>query len=166
VSQVRAFDFSAVEMRGQVARRRTTHFGWLYGYSTWRIEPGPPIPDVLLSLRARAAALAGVEPEALVEVLVTEYPAGAGIGWHRDAPQFGPVVGVSLLGACRLRLQRGAGAARQTRAVVLEPRSAYVLAGEARWHWQHSIPPMKAPRYSITFRSLREPSRARLPPPG
>jgi alkylated DNA repair dioxygenase AlkB len=155
VAHVRAFDYAAIEMRGQVARRRTVHFGWVYGYESWRIAPGPPIPDVLLPLRARAAALAAVAADALVEVLVTEYPPGAGIGWHRDAPQFGPVVGVSLLGACRLRFQRGTGAARQTRAAVLEPRSAYVLAGEARWHWQHSIPPLAAPRYSITFRTLR-----------
>lgn len=155
VSHVRAFAFAALEMRGRVARRRTVHFGWVYGYASWRIAPGPPIPAILLPLRARVAALAGVAPDTLVEVLVTEYPSGASIGWHRDAPQFGPVVGVSLLGACRLRFQRGTGAARQTRAAVLEPRSAYVLAGEARWHWQHSIPPLAAPRYSITFRTLR-----------
>jgi hypothetical protein len=63
--------------------------------------------------------------------------------------------GVLLLAACRLRFRRGAGAARPTPAAVLEPRSAYVLAGEARWQWQHSIPPLAAPRYSITFRTLR-----------
>jgi alkylated DNA repair dioxygenase AlkB len=151
---VRALDFAAVEMRGQLARRRTTHFGWVYGYTSWRIEPGPSIPGILLPLRARAALVAGVAPEALVEVLVTEYPPGAGIGWHRDAPQFGPVVGVSLLSACRMRFQRGAGATRETRALVLEPRSAYVLDGAARWQWQHSIPPTKALRYSVTFRTL------------
>jgi alkylated DNA repair dioxygenase AlkB len=154
-SHVRGLTFAAVEMRGRVARRRTVHFGWVYGYASWRVDPGPPIPAALLPLRARAAALAGVEPEALVEVLVTEYPPGAGIGWHRDAPQFGPVVGVSLLGECRLRFRRGTGAERQTRAAVLEPRSAYVLAGQARWQWQHSIPPHSALRYSITFRTLR-----------
>jgi DNA oxidative demethylase len=155
VTHVRAFDFAAIEMRGQVARRRTVHFGWIYGYESWRIEPGPPIPDFLLPLRTQAAALAGVEPADLVEVLVTEYAPGAGIGWHRDAPQFGPVVGVSLLSACRMRFQRGVGAARQTRVALLEPRSAYVFDGEARWQWQHSIPPMKSLRYSVTFRTLR-----------
>lgn len=156
VPQVRTLDFGAVEMRGQVARRRTAQFGWVYGYASWRIAPGPPIPAVLLPLRTRAAALAGLDPEALEEVLVTEYPEGAGIGWHRDAPQFGTVVGVSLLGACRLRLRHATGAGWQARVVALEPRSAYVFAGEARWHWQHSIPPTRARRYSITFRTLRK----------
>jgi alkylated DNA repair dioxygenase AlkB len=142
-------------MRGHVARRRAAHFGWVYGYESWRIEPGPPIPGFLGPLRERAAVLVGAEPEALAEVLVTEYPAGASIGWHRDAPQFGLVIGVSLLSACRLRLQRGAGPARQTRAIILEPRSSYLLDGEVRWQWRHSIPPTTELRYSVTFRTLR-----------
>ena len=151
-----ALDFAAVTMRGAVARRRTKHFGWIYGYESWRITPGPPIPDFLDPVRRRVARLAGVSPEALVEVLINAYPTGAGIGWHRDAPQFGVVIGVSLLGECRLRFQRGRGAARQTRAVTIAPRSAYVLDGDARYEWQHSVPPTKALRYSVTFRTLRE----------
>lgn len=152
---LRGLRFSEIRMRGMVARRRTVHFGWTYGYETWRIEPGPPIPDFLVPLRARAAALMGVEAGALVEVLVTEYTPGASIGWHRDAPMFGGVVGVSLLGACRFRFRRDGGGTRDTPELVLAPRSAYLLDGEARWAWQHSIPPPKSLRYSITFRTLR-----------
>ncbi len=159
VASVRAIDFAAVEMRGQVARRRTAHFGWVYGYESWKITPGPPLPEFLVPLRDRVAVLAGVDAPALAEVLVTEYPAGAAIGWHRDAPQFGVVIGVSLLSPCRMRFQRGCDAERETRAVTLEPRSAYVLTGEARQQWQHSIPPLRAPRYSLTFRTLRTPER-------
>lgn len=157
---VASLDFHDVKMRGQVARRRTTHFGWIYGYQTWRIEPGPPIPDFLLTLRARAGALGGVAADDLVEVLVTHYPPGAGIGWHRDAPMFGVVVGVSLSSACRFRFQRGQGAERRTAAAVLEPRSAYVLDGAARWQWQHSIPAGKTERYSVTYRTLRRSPRS------
>jgi alkylated DNA repair dioxygenase AlkB len=156
VRELGAIEFSAVRMRGAVARRRSAHFGWLYGYDTFRIEPGPPIPEFLLPLRERVGELAGVAPDELVEVLINEYPAGAGIGWHRDAPMFGDVAGVSLLGACRLRFERGAGGTRQTRAVALAPRSAYLLTGEARTTWRHSIPPTKAVRCSITFRTLRD----------
>ena len=159
MARVRDIEFGAVEMRGQVARRRTAHFGWVYGYESWRITPGPPLPTFLLPLRERVGGLAGVDAAALAEVLVTDYPAGAAIGWHRDAPQFGVVIGVSLLSACRMRFQCGRGPERHTRAVGLEPRSAYVLSGEARQHWQHSIPAMRAPRYSITFRTLRTRTR-------
>jgi DNA oxidative demethylase len=158
---LRTLDFVSIEMRGQIARRRTTHFGWIYGYESWRIEPGPPIPAAFLPLRARAARVAGVDADELVEVLVTEYPPGAGIGWHRDAPQFGTVIGVSFLAPCRMRFRRGRSETRETRAFVLEPRSAYVLDGAVRWAWQHSIPPTKALRYSVTFRTLRDRSRHR-----
>lgn len=160
VDELRRLEFAEVRMRGQIARRRTIHLGWLYGYEGRAVEPGPPIPAFLSPLRERAAQLSGVAADELGEVLITEYAPGAGIGWHRDAPMFGTVIGVSLLGACRFRFRR---AQRQpvpspgwdTREVTLEPRSAYVLLGAARWAWQHSIPPTKALRYSITFRTLR-----------
>jgi alkylated DNA repair dioxygenase AlkB len=154
VDAIGAVELSEVRMRGVVARRRTAHFGWRYGYETGRIEPGPTIPGFLRPLRARVAALAGVSADALVEIMLTEYPAGAGIGWHRDAPMFDLVAGVSLLGACRFRFDRGPGAGRETRAVTLEPRSAYLLTGESRAAWRHSIPPTRALRYSVTFRTL------------
>jgi alkylated DNA repair dioxygenase AlkB len=153
--RVAKLDFRDVVMHGIAARRRAAHYGWLYGYESWRIEPGPPIPQFLLPLRARAANLAQVSAEEFEEVLVTEYPPGAGIGWHRDAPMFGPkLVGVSLLSACRMRFQRGKGAERTVYALELSPRSAYVLGGEARAAWQHSIPRSPALRYSITFRTV------------
>ena len=149
--------FREVRMRGQVALRRAAHYGWDYGYESWEISPAAPAPGWLLPLRERAAGLIGVEPQALEEVLVTEYPLGAGIGWHRDAPMFGPaVVGVSLGSAAKLRFRR----AGETSAAVVEPRSAYVLDGPARKQWQHSIPGGKALRYSITFRTLLPPSAA------
>ncbi|MFG3710343.1 alpha-ketoglutarate-dependent dioxygenase AlkB [Micromonospora sp. NPDC047730] len=85
----------------------------------------------------------------------TRYPPGSVIGWHRDAPAFGPtVVGLSLGAACRLRFQRGTGDDRRVYEVELAPRSAYVLAGAARTSWQHSIPPVPALRHSVTFRQL------------
>lgn len=160
LARVGALSFSEVRMHGVVAKRRVVHFGWDYGYASWRITPTEPIPEWLMSLRARAASLMALPAERLEEVLVTRYEPGAGIGWHRDAPMFGPiVVGVSLLGACRLRFQRQRGTGRETAEWLLEPRSAYVLSGEARSSWQHAIPPTKALRYSITFRTVNKTRR-------
>ncbi len=155
-------DFREVVMRGQTARRTVRHYGFDYGYESWQLEPADPLPDDLLPVRDRCAALAGLEPDALAQTLVSRYPPGAGIGWHRDAPMFGAkVVGVSLGSVCRMRFQRKAGDERRTFDLELEPRSAYVLAGPARSAWQHSIPATKALRYSITFRTLRKPDRWR-----
>ena len=156
LSQIERLSFSDVRMHGVTAKRRVVHFGWDYGYASWTIEPTEPIPDWLMPLRLRAGALMGVPAEAVEEVLVTRYEPGAGIGWHRDAPMFGPrVVGVSLAGTCRMRFQRKVAGERETAEATLGPRSSYLLAEEARFSWQHSIPSAKELRYSITFRTLK-----------
>lgn len=153
-------DYNGVTMRGQTAKRTVRHYGFDYGYESWQLTPTDPLPEELSALRARAAQLAGVEPEELAEILVSRYPAGAGIGWHRDAPMFGPaIVGVSLGAPAPLRFQRGKGPERRVFELEVAPRSAYVLSGAARSAWQHSIPATKALRYSITFRTLRNPDR-------
>ena len=152
-----ALTFGAVEMHGIVAKRKVLHFGWRYGYESWNITPGETIPDWLLPLRERAAGLMEETAEKIEEILLSQYPPGAGIGWHRDAPMFGSkVVGVSLLGPCRLRFQRKRGVTRDVSESQLDPRSAYLLSGQARLMWQHSIPPTKVLRYSITFRTLKQ----------
>jgi DNA oxidative demethylase len=150
-----ALRFDPIVIRGQAAKRTARHYGPGYDYGTRKPKPGEPLPDWLLPLRARAADLAGHDEEELVEALVQRYPAGSTIGRHRDAPAFDTVTGVSLLGAARLRFQRGKGERREVAELVLEPRSGYVLAGEARRSWEHSIPPAKGDRYSMTFRTLR-----------
>jgi DNA oxidative demethylase len=148
--------FDPIVLHGRAARRTGRHFGLDYDYESRTPQPGEPVPDWLVPVRERAAALAGHEPEELVEILVQRYPEGSTIGWHRDAPAFGTVIGVSLGGSSRLRFQRGKRENRRVWEVQLQPRSGYVLSGAARRSWEHSIPPTKELRYSITFRTLRD----------
>jgi DNA oxidative demethylase len=153
--------YEPIVIHGQAARRTARHYGLDYDYEARCPLPGEPVPEWLESVRARAADFARFRPEELAEILVQRYPAGSTIGWHRDAPAFGTVIGVSLAGSARLRFQRGKGEARRVWEVRLEPRSGYVLSGPARTSWQHSIPPTKELRYSITFRTLRRESGPR-----
>jgi len=154
---VRPLPFREFEFHGYTGKRRVVSFGWQYDFSARHLRKADDIPDFLLALRRTAAAFAGLEPEALQHVLVTEYGVGAAIGWHRDKAVFGQVVGVSLLSPCVLRLRRKVGERKWERVNVnAEPRSAYLLTGPARSEWEHSIPPLDSPRYSITFRNLRE----------
>lgn len=155
LSELQSLRFDPIVLHGRTARRSGRHFGLDYDYEARTPQPGEPIPDWLLPVRERAARLAGVAPEELVEILVQRYPPGSTIGWHRDAPAFGTVVGISLQGSSRLRFQRGKGDDRRVWEILLEPQSGYVLSGESRWSWQHSIPPTEELRYSITFRTLR-----------
>jgi alkylated DNA repair dioxygenase AlkB len=127
-------------------------FGWRYDYGARAAGEAAPIPRFLLPLRERAADFAGIPEPELRQAMVTEYEAGAGIGWHRDKPQFGEVIGVSLLSSCTLRFRRKAQDGWERRSLTPEPRSAYLLQGPARSQWEHSIPGVKARRYSVTFR--------------
>jgi alkylated DNA repair dioxygenase AlkB len=149
-------DFRDVIMRGQKARRTVRHFGLDYDYERGELSPADPLPAALHVLRDRCAALMEREPAELVQILISRYPEGAGIGWHRDAPMFGSkVAGVSLGAPCRMRFQRTVAGTRHVSDIELAPRSAYVLSGKARWSWQHSIPATKGLRHSVTFRTLK-----------
>lgn len=145
--------YRAVVMHGVASKRVTVHYGLDYGYESWELSPAPPLPGFLEPLRSRAASLLAVAPAALEEILVSRYPAGAAIGWHRDAPMFGDVIGVSLGAPATMRF-RPRGESRTTWRQPLEPGSAYVLSGEARHRFQHTLSPVKAERYSITFRTV------------
>ena len=156
LAEIETYPFHEVRMRGQVARRTVIHFGWDYDYDGWKIHPTTPPSPRLRGLADRCAAIANVPAEALEQFLIARYPPGATIGWHRDAPMFGsPVIGVSLLSPCTMKFRRKQGESYEVVKQVLEPRSMYALSGAARTQWQHSIPPTKALRYSISMRTLR-----------
>ena len=144
---IKTLPFGAFRMHGVDARRRVVRFGVHYLSGSAAITPASEFPLALEPLRARAAAVAGIPTRLFSESLVTEYAPGAGIGWHRDSPPFGIVAGISFGSGCRMRFQRGEGQQRQTWTLELPPRSLYVLSGIAREEWQHSIPPVKEPRW-------------------
>jgi alkylated DNA repair dioxygenase AlkB len=106
-----------------------------------------------------AAAFAGLQPGDFVHVLLARYDPGAGIGWHRDRDVFEKVVGVSLGAPATLRFRRRTPSGFQRANLEVVPRSAYLLAGEARHDWEHSIPPGQSLRFSITFRTLSDKGR-------
>jgi alkylated DNA repair dioxygenase AlkB len=159
VDAIAGVTFSDFEMRGVVARRRVAFFGQSYDRAT-----AGPLPAFLLPLRERIAAWAGIDAEAFAMALINEYRPGAPIGWHRDAPQYDIVAGISLLSACRMKFRPyvspastrpGSPRRAATHEIVLDPRSAYLMTQESRTSYEHHIPPVGELRYSLTFRTLR-----------
>jgi alkylated DNA repair dioxygenase AlkB len=154
VEHLGSLDLAPFRFRGWLGNRRTQSFGWRYDFEDSSFTPAEPIPGWLQPLRERAAAFAGLRAEDFVHALLARYDPGAGIGWHRDRDVFEQVVGVSLGSPATLRFRQRTGTGFRRANLELEPRSAYLLAGEARHDWEHSISPGESLRLSITFRSL------------
>jgi alkylated DNA repair dioxygenase AlkB len=147
--------FKEFEFHGFLGKRRVVPFGMRYDYNGGGLKTADPIPKFLLPLRDRAAAFAGLPSDSLQQALVTEYKPGAAIGWHRDRPHYGDVIGVSILAPCIFRMRRKNGTGWERAALRLEPRSIYLTHGPSRDEWEHSIPALDALRFSVTFRALR-----------
>ncbi len=152
---IRTLNFQPYVMRGQPSRRGIVRFGHDYGPVGGSHHVVEPLPPPLISLRDICATKADLKEPAFVASVVSEYSPGATIGWHSDMTIFGPVVfGVSLQGSCVLKL-RPKAERKKVYNITLNPRSLYVMEGEIRSAWEHSIPPVKMLRYSITFRTVK-----------
>ena len=151
------FQFGAFE-----GKRRVASFGFRYDYTLQRLQPAEPIPGWLAPLIEQVEAYGGPSTR-IAQVLCTEYDVGVGIGWHRDKPHFDRIFGLSLGSPCKFRFRRGGR--RKMAALYARGRAAFALhdVGQIPALWEHSIPAVEAPRYSITFaRWLSE--KPRRPP--
>jgi alkylated DNA repair dioxygenase AlkB len=157
--------FRSYEHLGYLANRRVAPFGRRYDIAAQKLEQAEPWPPFLRDLLACASERTGVPQAGFVQALVNEYQPGAGIGWHRDRAVYDTVLGVSLASPCVMRLRQEAAAGWRRAAAPLPPGSVYLLSGEVRREWEHSISPMAALRYSVTFRSLSG-SKGRFIPMG
>jgi len=158
LEEISRLPLTEAKYKQYTAKRRIMSYGASYDFSSNELLPAGPIPSFLDFLRERIAEWTDVPASQFTHALIAEYKIGTQLGWHRDVPEFEVITGVSLGGGARMRLRRyppKKGRNVETLSVDLEPRSAYLMRGEARWGWQHSIPPTKALRYSITFRTRR-----------
>lgn len=146
--------FSPFEFQGYKGKRRVASYGWRYDFNQSKLLPAPPIPKFLENLRDKVELMGSQNAGSFDQVLISEYEPGAGIGWHKDRPIFGDVVGISLLSPCIFCLRLEKGKTWERKRFSPPPRSAYLLSGPSRWDWEHSVTPVESLRYSITFRKL------------
>jgi alkylated DNA repair dioxygenase AlkB len=160
IGEIGQLGLSPFRFQGWTGKRLTRTFGWRYDFDDRSFEETEPLPKWLHSLRDKAAAFSEIRPDDFAHALITRYDPGAGIGWHRDRPQYGEVVGVSLAGPATLRFRCRTADGFERTTLQLAPRSAYKLSGEVREQWEHSIAAHEALRFSITFRTLSDRGRA------
>ena len=160
IVSIDAAALSSFRFHGWFGKRLTASYGWSYDFDDASFTPAEAIPDWLLPLRAKAAEFAQLDPDELVQALLIRYDPGARIGWHRDRPVYGHVLGVSLGTPATMRFRRRKPGGFDRASVLLASRSIYHLTGEVRHEWEHSIAAMEMARWSITFRSLSEKGRS------
>ena len=159
LERLRAMELAPFRFQGWLGNRKTQSFGWRYDFEDASFTAADPIPGWLDGVRRKAAAFAGVQPQDFAHVLLARYDPGAGIGWHRDRDVFEKVVGFSLNTPATLRFRQRTPTGFRRANVEVAPRSAYLLSGEARHDWEHSISPGEELRFSITFRTLSDKGR-------
>jgi alkylated DNA repair dioxygenase AlkB len=147
---LKPFQFGAYE-----GKRRVASFGFRYDYTLRKLQEAGPIPDWLTSIIGSVEKFGDLRAGSVRQILCTEYDAGVGIGWHRDKPHFDEVFGLSLASSCKFRFRRPNGDRWQRFTLSAEPRSLYLMSGESRQVWVHSIPAVEQRRYSITFRTVK-----------
>lgn len=154
IAMIRALPLQPFQFGAYEGKRKVASFGVRYDFSARRLEQAEPMPPWLRDPVARIESFRGLAKGSIAHVLCTEYDTGTGIGWHRDKPQFDQVFGLSLGSSCRFRFRRKSGERWLRFTLDAQPRSLYLLTGDARHIWEHSIPAVDRPRYSITFRTM------------
>ncbi|HUQ66834.1 MAG TPA: alpha-ketoglutarate-dependent dioxygenase AlkB [Flavitalea sp.] len=143
--------------QGYEAKRKFASFGMDYSFTHRKLKRGNPIPDRLIHLVEKVSNHLALPPASIGELLILEYPPGAAINWHRDAPPFDIIIGLSLLSNCVFKLRPHDKNKQGRNSIISLPvgrRSLYVMRGPVRSEWQHSTAPVKDTRYSITLRTL------------
>jgi len=158
VKCIEQLDLQKMKFHEYEAKRKVISFGQGWSFTEQRLKQGTPIPKDFDFLIDKIAAHLSIPKELIAQFLVTEYPVGSVINWHRDAPPFDIIAGVSLLSDCTFKLrphEKGKQTRSATISLPVQRRSLYTMQDEAKSQWQHSTAPVEKVRYSLTFRTLK-----------
>lgn len=159
VKNIGMYNLQTMKFHQYEAKRKVISFGHGWSFTEKKLRSGPPLPKDFDFLVHRVTTLLAIPKESIAQFLITEYPVGSVINWHRDAPPYHIVAGISLLTNCTFKLRPHDQDKRSkwnTLSLNVERRSLYTMQGAAKTEWQHSTAPVKEVRYSITLRTLRE----------
>jgi alkylated DNA repair dioxygenase AlkB len=128
--EISKVELHTFHFQGYEAKRNVASFGQDWNFETRSLSKGKDIPIAFHPLIKKVAQQVARKAEDFAELLVTHYPAGSVINWHRDAPPFDLIAGISLLADCSFRL-RPYGKEKQNRASIVSfpvrRRSLYVM---------------------------------------
>ena len=117
--------------------RRVQHYGYRYDYKRRTVsDPTTPIP-------AHWADLFPSTHSEWNQVILNEYLPGQGISAHTDSLAYGDVIQCYTIGSgATMRFtpeDKEDKEDKERRDIYVEPRSLYVMTGEARYQWKHEM---------------------------
>jgi alkylated DNA repair dioxygenase AlkB len=112
------------EFQGFTANRKVAAFGYDYIFNEGKLAKGKELPPTFNFLIRKVADHLSIAAEKLTELLITEYPIGSVINWHRDAPPFDIIAGISLMAACTFKLRPATNLNRDADLLFLFPLAA------------------------------------------
>jgi alkylated DNA repair dioxygenase AlkB len=155
---IQQIELHSMIFQGYTAKRKVASFGYDYNFTTRKLTKGSSPPAGFNWLTEKVAQQLMINPAQFAELLVTEYTVDSVINWHRDAPPFECIAGISLAADCIFKLRPYDKSLRTKRNTISFPvrrRSLYIMQGPAREEWEHSTAPVPDLRYSITLRTLK-----------
>jgi alkylated DNA repair dioxygenase AlkB len=153
---------SAAPWKDIPGQRRMQFYGYTYDYLSRSIKRTGKLPPWAHRI-ARRIHKDGLSPRVPAQLAVNGYEPGQGIFTHVDADIFDDVVVISLESPCVMDFADSQS--NDTTQLLLEPRSALVLSGDARYRWKHGIAAratdewngqtiQRDRRVSLTFRNV------------
>lgn len=161
-------EYEWVPITNSIHSRVVQHYGYRYDYFKQNVAiKCEDIPSFLIPLKDLLTRICLnqniISPEYnFNQCIVNNYNAKQGISEHIDIDKFGSVIGCFTIGTGAIMKFT-----RKDELVELyvEPNSLYIMSGDARYVWKHSMPAKKYDlidniryerkrRISITFRSL------------
>src|SRR5687768_11635176 len=100
IQEISKIQLHNLNFQGFEAKRKVASFGYDYNFERKTLSKGKEIPLVFHALIEKVAVHLSVRKEDFAELLITEYPVGSVINWHRDAFPFDLIAGISLLSDC------------------------------------------------------------------
>ncbi len=148
--------------------RVVQHYGYKYNYTTYNIrEKCEDLPENLHVFRDLLTNIC--QDLKLInnkyqfnQCIINNYQAGQGISPHIDVKGYGAVIGCyTIASGTTMVFEKG----DEKVEVYVKPNSLYIMSGDARYVWRHSMPSRKSDevdeekkergrRISLTFRCV------------
>ena len=149
------------------------HYGYKYSYNSRKVvidnncEPIPEFLKIFQNILTNICLQLNITNETYVfnQCIVNNYLVGQGISPHIDLTTFGEVIGCFTIGSGTTMKFTYNGEHRE---IYVKPNSLYIMSGDSRYVWSHSMPAKKTDtvngikikrdrRISITFRNVFTP---------